>query len=193
MNLNKYSLFKNILLFVGIFLFVASVFSLYSISSREAEKIDIQKMVEEINAEKVQKIVIEGNTLHLTLTDNVKQKLQKEGNEPLSALLKNYGVTEEKLQKFGVEVKEEGGFSYWLSSLLPFLIPFILIVGFIWYMTRQVQGANMRAMGFGQSGARQIKPAGKDKITFQDVAGAREAKEELFEIVEFLKHPKKFI
>ncbi|MBI5077353.1 ATP-dependent metallopeptidase FtsH/Yme1/Tma family protein [Candidatus Falkowbacteria bacterium] len=193
MNFNKYSLLKNILLFIGVFLFIASVFSLYNISGREEEKVDIQKMVEEINAEKIQKIVIEGNVLRLTLIDGVKQKLQKEGNEPLSALLKNYGVKEDKLQKFAVEVKAEGGIGFWLSSFLPFLIPFLLIGGFIWYMMKQAQGANMRAMGFGQSSARQIKPNAKDKVTFHDVAGEAEAKEELREIVEFLKHPKKFI
>ncbi len=190
--MNKYGIIKNLVFFVIIFLFIASVFSLYNVSDHEVADIDIQKMIEEINQEQVQKISIEGSILQLTLNDGTKQKLKKETSESFSELLNNFKVAEDKMKKFSIEVKEESGFSYWMASLLPFLIPLLFIGGFIWYMMRQVQGANTRAMGFGQSQARQIKPNGKDKVTFKDVAGVKEAKEELKEIVEFLMHPKKF-
>lgn len=190
--MNKYGLLKNLAIFIVVFLFIASIFSLYNLSDSKVMEIDIQKMVQEMNEEKVQKVIVQGNNLKLTLLDGTEQILKKETTESLSALLNNFNVPEDKMKKFSIEVKEEGGFSYWVGSLLPFLLPVLIIGGFIWYMLRQVQGANTRAMSFGQSAARQVKLNGKDKITFKEVAGNKEAKEELKEIVEFLMFPKKF-
>ena len=191
--MNKYGIIKNLVIFVVVFLCLASIFSLYNISSKKAERIDIQKMVQEINDEKIAKIEVVGNMLQLTLQDGSKQEMQKESSESLSQLLANLGVDNAKKSKLAIEVKSESGLSFWLNSLLPFLIPFILVVVFIWFMMRSVQGANMKAMSFGQSGARQVKFGAKDKITFKDVAGVKEAKVELEEVVEFLKFPKKFL
>ncbi len=189
----KNSLFKNLLVFVLVFLFIASIFSLYNVSSEEVKDINIQKMVEEIENKKVQKVDVEGDVLKLTLTDGTKQRLKKEPGQSLTELLDNFDIKKEALQSFSLEIKEQSGFKYWMSSLLPFLLPFLLIVGFIWFMGRQMQGANNKAMSFGQSKARQIKKDDKKKkITFKNVAGVKEAKEELLEVVDFLKQPKKF-
>jgi cell division protease FtsH len=77
---------------------------------------------------------------------------------------------------------------------LPIALPIIFILGIFWMLTRQVKGAGMQAFTFGQSKARVIDPADKNqRVTFKDVAGSKEAKEELQEIVEFLKSPKKFL
>ena len=190
--MNKYGILKNLVLFLIVFLFIASIFSLYNVSEKEVGKIDIQKMVQEINEEKVQKIDVQGDMLKITLLDGTNQELKKETSESLSELLNNFSITEDKMKKFAIEVKNESGFNYWMGAILPFLIPLLFIGIFLWYMMRQVQGANSRAMSFGKSRAREVKQAGKDKITFKNVAGVKEAKEELKEIVEFLKFPKKF-
>jgi cell division protease FtsH len=81
-----------------------------------------------------------------------------------------------------------------VGAILPFLLPFLLIVLFFWLAARQVQRANIQAFTFGQSRARIIQPdSKKERVTFRDVAGVKEAKEELQEIVEFLRSPKKFL
>ncbi|MBI2631341.1 ATP-dependent zinc metalloprotease FtsH [Candidatus Nomurabacteria bacterium] len=83
---------------------------------------------------------------------------------------------------------------YWLVNILPFLLPVVFILLFFWYLSRQVKGAGMQAFTFGQSKARITDPNDKsNKVTFKDVAGCKEAKEELKEIVDFLKSPKKFL
>ena len=124
--MNKYGLLKNLVIFLVVFLFIASVFSLYNVSDKKEEAIDIQKMVEQIEQRKVQKIIVEGDILKLTLHDGTEQKLKKESNESLSELLGNFNLDSEAMKSFSIEVKEQSGFGYWMSSLLPFLIPFLL-------------------------------------------------------------------
>ena len=93
-----------------------------------------------------------------------------------------------------IDIQSPSGFLFWLGNLAPFLIPLIFIVFFIWFISRQVKGAGMQAFSFGQSKARMTDPKDKSqRVTFKDVAGAKEAKQELLEIVDFLKNPKKFL
>lgn len=190
--MNKNSLIKNIAIFFVVFLIITGLFSLYNINEKEVIDIDIQKMVEQINDGKVEKIIVKGDILEVNLHDGTEEKLKKENSESLSELLANFAVEPEMMRRFSIEVKQEEGFGYWMTTLLPFLIPFLFVVVFLWFMLRQVQGANTKAMSFGQSSARQVNQTNKNKISFKDVAGAKEAKEELMEIVEFLKNPKKF-
>lgn len=172
---------------------LGALMSTYNISSEKPAEVGLGRLVEEIQLGEVRAISVDGDKLDITKTDNKKEVSYKETNEPLTDLLKNYGVPAEKMRDLQIEVKHESGLSAFLANFLPFIIPFLLIGGFVFFMMRQVQGANTRAMSFGQSGAREVPKGGRDRITFKDVAGVKEAKEELLEIVDFLKNPKRFV
>lgn len=189
----KNSLFKNFIIFFVIFVLIASLFSLYESRPEKPAKISLSEMVTLVNEEKVDALSVAGDKIEIKLKDNSQKISAKEPEQALSELLANYGVAPEKIQKVKIEIKGESTASLWLNVILPFLVPLLLIGTFIWLMMRSAVGANNRALSFGQSGAKIFNPENKNLTTFNDVAGATEAKEELKEVVEFLKSPQKFL
>ncbi|MFH1388231.1 MAG: ATP-dependent zinc metalloprotease FtsH, partial [Patescibacteria group bacterium] len=187
-------LFKNLIIAFLVFLAIAGSFTLFNNTTEEAEELSLSNLVEQINQENVSVITIKGDKLEIELKDSTKQEATKERETSLTESLKNYGVDSEKLKLVNLEIKGESGAAFWVGNILPFLLP-LLIIGFLfWFMFRGAQKGQMKAFTFGRSKARLIDPKDKkNKIGFKDVAGLKEAKEELEEIVEFLKTPKKFI
>jgi len=186
--------FSNFLTAVLVFLIISTLYSTIVGNKNKVEEVSVSKIAQDISLGSVKKVVVEGGMITAEYADGSKKESKKEVESSLSQTLVNYGVTSENLSKVEVEVKNESGFGYYMLNILPFLIPIILIVLVFWMLTRQVKGAGMQAFSFGQSKARIIDPNDTaQKVTFKDVAGAKEAKEELVEIVDFLRSPKKFL
>jgi cell division protease FtsH len=183
-------------LFLGlvIFLVLISAYSFLTGFGKKTTSIPLSELAHDITAGSVKEIAVNGDSLSITYNDDTKKDSQKEVNTALTTTLKNYNVPADKLAAVKVDVQSDEGFLYWFTSLAPIIIPIVFILFFLWFLTRQVKGAGMQAFTFGQSKARLTRPDDKSQqVTFKDVAGAKEAKEELREIVDFLKNPKKFL
>ena len=177
-----------------IFMFITGFYILLSGNTKEVVEVPVSSLAQSVANGEVKKIVVEGEKLSITYQNDEVKKAKKEAGSALSQTLFNYGVKPEALAKTEIVVKDEGGFVFFLVNILPFALPIVFIIFFFWYLSRQVKGAGMQAFTFGQSKARITEPGDKsNRVTFKDVAGCKEAKEELKEIVDFLKSPKKFL
>lgn len=177
-----------------IFLILVSVYSLLTGFSHKEEEVSLSELAHEISLNHISSITITGDDLEIIYAGGEQKVSKKEAGTALTTTLKNYSVPPEALSKVKIEVKNDQGALYWVASLAPIILPIIFIVFFLWFLSRQVKGAGMQAFSFGQSKARLTNPNDKNsRVTFKDVAGAREAKEELKEIVDFLRNPKKFL
>ncbi len=190
----------NLLITFLILFGLTSVFSLFAESSTKTEEIPFSAVIYDIRQGTVDKIAVEGEQLTVTYKkaheadEAVVKVSKKEAGTSVSESLANYGLDTDTIQAVVIDIVEESGFRFWFVQLAPFIFPLFFILILMWFLMRQVKGAGMQAFTFGQSKARVIDPADKgQRITFKDVAGAKEAKEELTEIVDFLKNPKKFI
>ncbi len=183
-------LMKNFLTVFLVFLALSAVFSL-SYPFKETPKVSLGELVTQINEGKVKSITVNGDNLEITLTDGTIETSLKEQGTALSDTLHNLGAE----KQVNIKIGDTSGSNFIFGTLLPIFLPFLLLLGLVWLMIGRVQQGNTQAMMFGRSLARFISPEknGKKKVTFQDVAGVKEAKEELKEVVEFLKNPKKFI
>ena len=177
-----------------VLLVLASIYAMIVEERQPVKEMTISEVAQEIIAGQVKKIVVRGDNLDIELANGENGVSKKEAELSLSETLKNYGILPEHLAALSLEVKGESGLGFWLLNLLPFLAPVFLVLFFLWLISKQVRGASMQAFTFGQSKAKIIDPSDMtQRITFKDVAGVKEAKEELLEIVDFLKNPKKFL
>ena len=177
-----------------IFFVLISLYSALVEGDKEKTPVSISDIAVSVQAGEVSEIVVKGNNIEALLLDGTTVEATKESGASLTDTLVNYGVKLGEVE--GLSIKVEDDSSFWLVALNigGFLLPLLFIVFFLWFMTRQAKGQGMQAFTFGQSRAKIIDPNDKGKkITFDDVAGAKEAKEELKEIVDFLRHPKKFL
>lgn len=185
---------KNLLIAAILFLIVAGIFNLTVSDTRDVPTVSLSKVAEQVNAGLVEKVEVSENKVLVTLKDGAKEQGIKEPSSTLPEILANLGVSPEALRNLNYEAKGPSGGTVILSSILPFLIPLLIVAGFIYFLMRQVAGSNNRAMSFGQSQARLSDTKNtRQKVTFEDVAGAQEAKNELKEIIEFLRYPQKFL
>ena len=185
-------IFKNILYILLGFLIISFAFDFFT-KDTKVQEVPLSEISQLINQEKVKEIEVNENAVVATIKDSdTKLSARLGGNTEITDFLKNTGVDAEKLKNLKIGYKTPSGWGVFAGAVLPFLIPFVLISLFIYFLMRNVQGTNNRALSFGQSGVK-LSDERKNKVKFSDVAGAKEAKEELNEIVEFLRYPQKFL
>ncbi len=183
---------KNIVWAIITLLLIAFIFSLFYIEQKPVTVLTLDQVALKITSNEVTKIIVSGDALKIELKDGSKAVSKKEAETGFSETLKNYGVDSLILQKVGLEIEEESGFRFWMSILIPSLLPLIIIGFFFWMMFKQAKTGMGQAFSFGKANIKLFAQF-KDKITFKDVAGLKESKQELMEVVDFLKNPKKYL
>lgn len=183
---------KNIILILVGFLLISGLFAAFGNNSKVQQK-SISDIVNLVDQQKVASLVVTDNSVTAKLKDSdVQEAAQLGQNDNIYEILKDSGISTDKIRAVNIQ-KDSGSLaSNLVSTVLPFLIPFALVSLFVYFLMRQVQGTNNRAMSFGQSSVK-LNDERKNRVKFTDVAGAKEAKEELKEIVEFLRFPQKFL
>jgi cell division protease FtsH len=178
---------KNLLVWflIGL-LFLPFLFNLFGGS--QAEKMPLSQLIKDVSSGKIQTVVVRGSELTAKYTDGSPDRMAiKEETISLAEMLANAGVDVTKVE---IEVEDQESGRMW-SSLLVNGLPILLMVLFMVFLFRQARGSQDGIMGFGRSKAK-LFFKGKQSITFKDVGGVPEAKKELEEVVDFLKHPAKY-
>jgi len=184
---------------VTLLLIIAAVAMVVMAIQRESgsqESLTINEVARDIKAGKVARVVIEDtDTLRVIYTDGDVDGVEafKETDATLVEQLQALGVTADQLspENVSIEVKPPSQWAGIVSGAL-YILPVLFMAGVLWFIFRQAQGSNNAAMSFGKSRARMFSGE-HPTVTFQDVAGVEESKQELAEVVEFLKEPQKFI
>ncbi|MBN1992766.1 MAG: ATP-dependent zinc metalloprotease FtsH [Anaerolineae bacterium] len=177
-----------VMLVLLVFVFVYGAFMLRTDSP---QVVDLSTVVDLANEGKIESIKVDQDELIITRTSGAEITAHKEQGVSVTETLTLLGVNQEQLANIKIIVAPRSAWDGWLT-ILATLFPLILIGGFFFFILRQAQGAGNQALSFGKSRARMFT-GDKPTVTFEDVAGVEEAKQELAEIVEFLREPEKFI
>jgi cell division protease FtsH len=185
-NLTRWAIYFVLAILVAVFLY-----SQLSLRQPQPEVISLQALASEIKDGRVSEIAISDETLKIERTDGSEAVSYKELGTNLVETLGNLGVTSTMLSTVEIKIAQPSGLANWLG-ILSWVLPLILISAFFLIIFRQAQSSGNQALSFGKSRARMFTGE-KPTVTFEDVAGVEEAKQELSEVVEFLQEPQKFI
>lgn len=183
-----------ILIFLIIFT-VSTVFAAFSRTLEKEEEIALTQLVQDVQNGKVKQMTITGNMVEVVYHDDTKATTLKEAEVALSQSLLNYGVTPQEISGVTITQKGEGNTLAWVTTVMLILFPILILVFFFFFMFRQAKNSMGQAFDFGKARARLFgaDQTDKNRVSFKDVAGLREAKEEVQEVVDFLKNPKKYL
>ncbi|MDH3673862.1 MAG: ATP-dependent zinc metalloprotease FtsH [Anaerolineae bacterium] len=186
-------LFKNSIVYLLILLAVAAlIFSVFS-NPRENNELEITTVAEQVKGGEVARLNIRDEDVMVEYRQSSRKdaKSRKEVGVSMFNTFEDLGVVDDQLTSVEIEVVPASVWSDW-GALAITVLPLLIFGGLLFFMVRQAQGSNNQALSFGKSKAR-VFSGDKPTVTFDDVAGANEAKQELTEVVEFLREPEKFI
>ncbi len=178
---------KNVFLWLFIFIIGISVFLSFQSSTKNQEEKPISAIIADAKNGSVKQIVVEDSKLTVTYKNGQVFTSHKEPQESLITDFERSGVNPDSVQ---IQVQDTSMAGAWLN-ILSTVLPLVLMVAFFFFLFRQARGAQDTLFSFGQSKARLFN-RDNPKVTFTDVAGVDEAKQELSEVVDFLKHPGKY-
>jgi len=186
------NLIKNFLFIIIFFLILGAIFTIFNLPTEKSQEITFNTFISHLEKKEIKNVTIEQNKISLTTNNGGNYFLYKEEQETLVSLLAYYNISPDILKDVPVTIKAPAKQNPILQVILSMALPILLMIGVIFFFSRQLKGGAQEAFRFGESRAREVTPETKTKITFKDVAGVKEAKEELKEIVDFLRSPKKF-
>jgi len=179
--------FRGASFYILIFIIIVAIVQMYGASSKEITKLEYSQLIIQINDQNVSKLIIEDKVVTGVLKDGT----EFQSTVPDLQTFNQYILPQIKEGILQVNYKIPPGTPWW-AQMLPTLFVILLFVVLWFFFMQQSQGGGNRVMSFGKSKAK-LHSEDKRRISFDDVAGAKEEKEELSEIVEFLKNPRKFI
>ncbi len=184
---------KNFGTVIVSFIIISLLFALISSPFEEKEEIPITSLVRDIEDGKIENIVVEGDNINALYKDGREIVSRKEEGISFTEQILGYGITSEQLKEIEIDMRKEPG--RWIWPLFATIFPFFLFIVIFYFIIRQARTGVTQTFNFTKAKARLFGAEGhpKEKINFGDVAGLKEAKEELKEVVDFLKNPKKYL
>tara|TARA_B100001245_G_scaffold72844_1_gene51628 strand:+ start:933 stop:2804 length:1872 start_codon:yes stop_codon:yes gene_type:complete len=186
---NKINNWMRLSVFWAIIVLAALAFFAVVAPNQQLEDVPISKVIERANSGKIEKIEGSGNELQITPEGEEEPTQRSYIQGGVSTLIKDNILNDDAKKTVADTPPSQTGETLWNLAII--IVPVVLIIGFFMFMMRQAQGQNNQALGFGKSKAK-LYGIDKEKVVFNDIAGNDSAKQDLEEVVDFLKHPKKY-